>query len=340
MKLQQLRYVWEVHRRGNHISAAADALHTSQPGISKQIQLLEAELGFAIFQRRRNRIVGVTEPGREVLSIAQRMLADADNLKSVREDYAARDDGRLILATTHTQARYVLPHVIERFVRRWPKVRLGLRQGNPTQICDLVEAGEADIAIGTETTREFADLVTLACFDLSRSVIAKAGHPILRAKRLTLAEIAKYPIITYDPSFSGRWKVMNAFERAGISTNVVFGAMDADVSKTYVELGLGIAILTTIAFDPVHDIHLRARDASHLFEASTTFVTLRPNTYLRKYMLDFIGMLAPALTPEVVRKQVRQARDREAPPPEAANQRVSRNRRAPPHAIKRKTAPT
>ncbi|MCC6534366.1 MAG: CysB family HTH-type transcriptional regulator [Burkholderiales bacterium] len=305
MKLQQLRYIWEVHRHGNHISAAAEALHTSQPGISKQIQLLEAELGFEVFQRKRNRIVGVTDPGREVLDIAQRMLADADNLKSVREDFAARDGGRLILATTHTQARYVLPRVIEQFVRRWPTVRLGLRQGNPTQICELVEAGEADIAVGTETTRDFPNLVMLPCFELSRSVIAKAGHPLLDAKRLTLKEIAKYPIITYDPSFSGRWKVMNAFKQAGIETNVIFGAMDADVSKTYVELGLGIAILTTVAYDRTHDINLRARDASHLFEPSTTFVTLRPNSYLRKYALDFISLLAPALTPEVVRAALR-----------------------------------
>ena len=308
MKLQQLRYLWEVHRHGNHISAAAEALHTSQPGISKQIQLLEAELGFEVFQRKRNRIVGVTDPGREVLAIAQRMLADADNLKSVREEFVARDGGRLILATTHTQARYVLPRVIEKFVRRWPTVRLGLRQGNPTQICELVEAGEADIAVGTETTRAFPNLVMLPCFDLPRSVIAKLGHPLLKTKRLTLREIAKYPIITYDPAFSGRWKVMNAFTQAGIETNVIFGAMDADVSKTYVELGLGIAILTTIAFDPTHDIQLRARDASHLFEPSTTFVTLRPNSYLRRYAYDFIGLLAPKLTPDAVRAAVRDGR--------------------------------
>jgi len=305
MKLQQLRYIWEVHRHGNHISAAAEALHTSQPGISKQIQLLETELGFEVFQRKRNRIVGVTEPGREVLAIAQRMLADADSLRGVHDDYAAREGGRLILATTHTQARYVLPKVIEQFVKRWPTVRLGLRQGNPTQICELVEAGEADIAVGTETTREFPNLVMLPCFDLTRSVIAKVGHPLLKARRLTLAEIAKYPIITYDPSFSGRWKVMNAFEQAGIETNVIFGAMDADVSKTYVELGLGIAILTTIAFDPVHDINLRARDASHLFAPSTTFVTLRPNSYLRRFALDFIQLVAPALTPEAVKAALR-----------------------------------
>ncbi len=313
MKLHQLRYLCEVHKHGNHISAAAEALHTSQPGISKQIQLLEAELGFEVFERRRNRIVGVTDPGREVLAIAQRMLADADNLKNVREDFVARDGGRLILATTHTQARYVLPRVIEKFVHRWPTVRLNLRQGNPTQICELVEAGEADIAVGTETTRPFPNLVMLPCFELTRSVIAKVGHPLLEAKRLTLKEIAKYPIITYDPAFSGRWKVMNAFKQAGIETTVIFGAMDADVSKTYVELGLGIAILTTVAFDAAHDINLRARDASHLFEPSTTYVTLRANSYLRRYAYDFIGLLAPGLTPDSVRTAIGRRSARSTP---------------------------
>lgn len=307
MKLQQLRYAWEVHRHGNHISAAAEALHTSQPGISKQIQLLEAELGFEIFSRKRNRIVGLTDPGRELMAIAQRMLADADNLRNLGEDFTARGGGQLILATTHTQARYVLPKVVERFVKRHPTVRLGLRQGNPTQICEFVESGEADIAIGTETTRSFPNLVMLPCFQLTRSVIAKAGHPLLKVKELTLAEIAKYPIITHDPAYSGRWKVMDAFKNAGIEPNVIFGAVDADVSKTYVELGLGIAILTTVAFNPTHDRGLRARDASHLFAASTTYITLRANTYLRRFAYDFIKWVAPGLTHDIVQAALKSA---------------------------------
>jgi len=307
MKLQQLRYAWEVFRHGNHISAAAEALHTSQPGISKQIQLLESELGFEIFSRKRNRIVGLSEPGREVISIAQRMLADADNLRNLGEDFTSRSGGSLIIATTHTQARYVLPKVIERFVKKHPSVRLGLRQGNPTQICELVESGEADLAIGTETIRDFPNLVRLPCFKLSRSVIAKLGHPLLQTKKLTLREIAKYPIITYDPAYSGRWKVMDAFRNAGIVPNVIFGAMDADVSKTYVELGLGIAILTTISFDPTHDKGLRARDASHLFDSSTTFVALRPYSYLRTFVFDFIKSLAPNLSAEFVRAALKKS---------------------------------
>ena len=312
MKLQQLRYVLEVYRYGNHISAAAEALHTSQPGISKQIQLLEGELGFEIFSRKRNRIVDITEPGREVIAIAQRMLADVDNLHHLGEDFTARSGGSLTLATTHTQARYVLPKVIERFVKQHPTVRLGLRQGNPTQICEFVESGEADIAIGTETMRNFPNLVMLPCFALSRSVIAKAGHPLLKAKKLTLQEIAKYPIITHDPAYSGRWKVMDAFKNAGIEPNVIFSAVDADVSKTYVELGLGIAILTTIAFDPAHDRLLRARDASHLFASSTTFITLRAHTYLRRFAYDFIKSVAPSLTADIVKSALKSAA-KEAP---------------------------
>lgn len=304
MNLRQLRYVLEVHRRGNHMSAAAEAMHTSQPGISKQIQLLEQELGFAVFQRRRNRVVGLTEPGREVIEIAQRIMNDMQNLRTVRDDYNAREEGTLTIATTHTYARYVLPSVVNRFVGRYPAVRLGLQQGNPTQICEAVEAGEADLAIGTETMRPFPGLAMLSCFPITRSIIARKGHPILEARELTLPEIAKYPIIAHDRARSGRWKVMDAFHKQGIEPNVIFGAVDADVCKTYVELGLGIAILATVAVDPKHDAELEARDVSHLFESSTTYVSLRANTYLRKYLFDFIGMLAPELTPDAIRAAV------------------------------------
>lgn len=309
MNLKQLRYISEVFRHGNHISAAAEALHTSQPGISKQIQMIEAELGFEIFLRRRNRIVGVTEPGQEAIAIAQRVLTEIENLKSLGDDFNAVGGGQLTVATTHTMARYVLPKIVEKFIRKYPTIRLGLRQGNPEQVCELLDAGEADIGIGPDTMRQFASLVAIPCFPLSRSVIAKSGHPILKAKALTLEEIARYPIITYDPTYSGRWKVMDAFRKAGIEPNVVFGSVDADVSKTYVELGLGIAILTTITYDKYHDRGLRARDASHLFEPSTTYVRLRANTYLRKFLLDFIHMLAPHVAEKTIRAaMVREAR--------------------------------
>ena len=305
VKLQSLRYVIEVCRHGNHISKAAEALRASQPGVSKQIQAIERELGFEIFSRKRNRIVGLTEPGREVIAIAQRIVSDIDSLRGLGEDYANRDGGSLTIATTHTQARYVLPRVIEKFVKRYPTVRLGLRQGDPAQIYELVEAGEVDMAIGPQTTREFPNLVMLPCFQLSRSVVAQAGHPILRVKKLTLEEIAKYPIITHDPAYSGRRGVMDAFQKAGIQPNVIFGAVDVDVSKTYVALGLGIAILTTISFDRARDKGLRARDASHLFAPSTTLIVLRPNSYVRSFALDLIKSLAPQLTAELVKASLR-----------------------------------
>ncbi len=305
MKLSQLRCILEVHRHGNHISAAAEALHTSQPGVSKQIQLLEAEIGFPIFQRKRNRVTGLTEPGREVIEIAQRIMSDVENLRTLRDDYLDREQGVLTIATTHTYARYVLPRVIEHFIKRYPDVHLGLQQGNPTQICEAVEAEQADIAIGTEAMRPFANLVMLPCFPIARSVIAKKGHPVLRAKKLTLQEIARYPIIAHDRARSGRWRIMEAFRKEGIEPNVRFGAVDADVCKTYVEMGLGIAILATVAVDPEHDIKLRARDASHLFESSPTLVTMRRNTYLRGYVSHFIGLLAPELTPDVLRSELK-----------------------------------
>jgi len=305
MKLHQLRCVLEVHRRGNHISAAAEALHTSQPGISKQIKQLETELGFPVFARQRNRVVGPTEAGREVIEIARRILDDVGTLESLRDDWLAREEGSLTVATTHTYARYVLPRVVTRFIRRYPRVRLGLLQGNPAQICEAVEAGEADLGVATETRRAFPSLAMLPCLPIRRSLIAPTGHPILRVKRLELEDIARYPIIAHDHARSGRWKIMEAFRRRGIEPNVTFGAVDADVCKTYVELGLGVAILATVAVDPKHDRGLRARDASHLFESSTTYVSLRRRSFLRRYVTEFIGMLAPELTPETIAGELR-----------------------------------
>lgn len=308
MKLSQLKCVLEVHRRGNHISAAAEALHTSQPGVSKQIQLLESEIGFPVFRRKRNRVVGLTEPGRELIEIAHRILGDVDSLRTIRDDYLDRESGSLTIATTHTYARYILPRVVERFIRRYPGVRIGLQQGNPTQICEAVESGEADMAVGTETMRPFPNLVMLPCFPITRSVIARRDHEVLRLKKLTLQALARYPIISHDRARSGSWKIMEAFHRQKIVPNVIFGAVDADVCKTYVEMGLGIAILATVAVDPRHDRDLRARDASHLFESSTTYVSLRRNAYLRLYVNHFIGLLAPELTTEVVRAALQGSR--------------------------------
>jgi LysR family cys regulon transcriptional activator len=302
MKLQQLRYVLEIVRHGNHLSAAAKALNTSQPGVSRQVQLLEAELGFGIFERTRNRIIGLSEPGREVLAIAKRLTADMGTLRALKDEIKAGSRGTLTIATTHTQARYVLPNVIKTFVNAYPEVRLVLKQGDPEEICALVDSGDADLAIGTEITRRYPDLVRLECSKLERSVVAKVGHPVLKVEPLTLEAIAEYPIITYGPRYSGYRKVMKAFKDAGIEPKIILSVIDADVSKTYVEMGLGIAILTSITVEPARDAGIQARDAHHLFEPSTVAITLRANSYVRPFILDFIRTAASHLTPSVVRE--------------------------------------
>jgi LysR family transcriptional regulator, cys regulon transcriptional activator len=302
VKLQQLRYVIEIVRNGNHLSAAAESLSASQPGVSRQIQQLEAELGFDIFVRTRNRIIGLTEPGRQVYEYAQQIASEVAALRALKEEITAGNRGTLVVGTTHTQARYVLPAVIRNFVRLYPEVSLSLKQGHPEYACELVEAGEADIAITTETIREFPRLVRLKCAQLNRCVVARAGHPILSVEPLTLEAIAAHPVITYDAHYSGRWKVMHAFKAAGLTPKIILSAIDADVCKTYVEIGLGIAILSAVTFDPARDVGLGIRDAHHLFESSPINISLRSNTYLRPFLLDFIRAVAPQLTPDVVRK--------------------------------------
>ena len=295
MKLQQLRYLCEVANQGLNLSKAAKNLHTSQPGISKQIQLLEDELGVDIFVRNGKRVVKITPPGQTILEIAERMLREAKNLKRVGQEFTNKDSGSLTIATTHTQARYVLPSTVRRFTARYPKVRLILRQGNPTQISELVASGEADIAIATEAIELFHELVMLPCYQWNRCIITPPEHPLLKLSKLTLEAIAKYPIITYDFAFTGRSKINHAFEAKGLVPNVVLTAIDADVIKTYVELRLGIGIVAQMAFDPKRDKHLRSMDASHLFEPSTTRIGISQNSYLRSYVIDFIGMFAPHL---------------------------------------------
>ena len=300
MNLQQLRFFNEIVRQGLKISDAASALYTSQPGISKQIKLLEEELGIEIFVRNGKRIVAITEPGKAVLAIAQRMLHDAENLKQVAQEFHSQGSGNLTIATTHTQARYALPPTVKQFIKRYPDVKLGLHQGNPTQIAEQVLSGEADIGIATESLALYDDLVTLPCYEWNHCVIAPPNHPLLAEKKLTLAKIAQYPIITYDFAFSGRGKINAAFEAANIQPNIALTAIDADVIKTYVELGLGIGILAKMAFIPERDKHLRMIDAGHLFKPSTTRIAIRKNEYLRGYTYDFIELFAPHLTRKVV----------------------------------------
>ncbi|GAB1413865.1 MAG: hypothetical protein AMXMBFR31_27150 [Candidatus Desulfobacillus denitrificans] len=300
MNLQQLRYIFEVARSGLNVSEAAGALHTSQPGVSKQIRLLEEELGVDVFVRQGKRLTAVTDPGREVLKIAERLLRDLDNLRSVGQEFGAGESGTLTLATTHTQARYVLPPIIGEFMKRHPNVRVSLRQGSPTQVCEYVLAGEADIAIATEAIGEQNELVMLPCYQWNRCVIARPDHPILKAQPLTLEVIAKYPIVTYDFAFTGRSQINKAFAARGLTPNVALTAIDADIIKTYVALGLGIGIVAYMAFDPAADKGLRAVDAAHLFESATTRLGIRRNAWLRGYAYTFIELFAPHLTRKMV----------------------------------------
>ena len=296
MKLQQLRYLCEVVRQDLRISAAAEALHTSQPGISKQLRLLEEELGVDILVRNGKRIVAVTEPGKALVAIAQRMLRDAENLKRLGEDFRNEARGRLTIATTHTQARYALPETVKRFSRLYPDVLLSLHQGNPHQIAEQVISGEADFCIATEALSLYDELVTLPCYEWNHCVLCPPGHPLLKARRVTLEMLARYPVVTYDFAFTGCSKISEAFAQHGLELNVVLTAIDADVIKTYVELGLGIGIVAHMAFDPRRDRKLRAVDLGHLFPASVSRIGIRRGTYLRRYMYDFIGLFVPRLT--------------------------------------------
>jgi LysR family transcriptional regulator, cys regulon transcriptional activator len=305
MKLQQLRCLTEVARRGLNVSEAAEALHTSQPGVSKQIRALEDELGVEVFVRHGKRLVAVTEPGRAVVAIAERILAETRNLRRAGEEFANDQIGTLTIAATHTQARYALPKAVAAFKRRYPKVELLIHQGNPTQICDQVLAGEADMAVATEMISTYPELVSLPVYQWNRCVVVPPKHPLLKENALTLEKLAEYPIVTYDFAFANRSLVQKAFESRGLKPHVVLSAQDSDVIKTYVELGLGVGILAKMAFDPKRDTTLRSMDVSHLFESSTTRLGIKRGAYLRRYAYDFIGMFAPQLARDTVERAVR-----------------------------------
>ena len=300
MKLQQFRYLVEVARCGLNVSEAAETLYTSQPGVSKQIKMLEDELGVVVFERSGKRLTTITEPGKRVLEIARRILQETDNIKRVGEEYAGGDTGSLVVATTHTEARYALPGMVKKFVERYPGVRLSMHQGNPAQIAEWVIEGEADMAIATEGLESYPQLVILPCYQWGHSVVAPDGHPILAEKVISLAALARWPLITYDPVFSGRSRINKAFERASLTPNVVLAAIDADVIKTYVGLGLGLGIIAGMAYDPLRDADLKAVDVSSLFGLNTTRIGLRRGTYLRRYEYDFIELFASHLTRKAV----------------------------------------
>ncbi len=303
MKLQQLRYLTEIARRNLNVSEAADALHTSQPGVSKQIRALEDELGIEVFVRHGKRLVAITEPGKAVIAIAERILAEANNLRRAGEEFANEKIGTLTVAATHTQARYALPNAVATFKKRYPKVQLRIHQGNPTQICDQVLAGEADFCVATEAIALYPELISLPVYQWNRCVVVPPKHPLLDGA-LTLEKLAQYPIVTYDFAFANRSLVQKAFESRGLTPDVVLTALDSDVITTSVELGLGVGILAKMAFDPKRDSDLRAIDASHLFESSTTRLGVKRGAYLRRYAYEFIEIFAPQLPRSIVEPAV------------------------------------
>ncbi len=300
MNLQQLRYVRETVRRNLNITEAANALFTSQPGVSKQIKELEDELGVEIFVRRGRRVVGLTEPGRAVVKVIDRLLVEAENLERVGREYADKDSGGLVIATTHTQARYALPRVVSEFRRRYPKVRLSILQGHPPAIAQLLARGEADIGIATESLAELPDLVALPAYEWNHAIIVPPDHPLADRKRVRLEDLARFPIVTYSSEFTGRSHIDRAFAEHGLPLDVVLTAIDSDVIKTYVELGLGVGIIAAMAFDPGRDRNLRRLEANHLFPRNTTRVAVRRGVLLRGYIYDFIELFAPELTREAI----------------------------------------
>ncbi|KKB62354.1 transcriptional regulator [Robbsia andropogonis] len=304
MNFQQLRYVREAARRNLNLTEVANVLHTSQSGVSKQIKDFEDELGIEIFVRRGKRLTALTDPGTGVLKLIERILLDTENLKRAASHYAAQEAGRLVLATTHTQARYALPKVIERFREAYPKVHLALRQGSPTQVAEMVLSGEADLGIATEALNRYPDITTFSSYSWHHVITVRRGHPLAEAKQVGLADIAGYPIITYDKDFSGRPHIDAAFEKAGLAPDIVLTAMDADVIKTYVEVGLGVGILAAMAVDPVRDDHLVVFDTPDMFEPNTTRIGIRNGTYLRTYTYRLIEMLAPHLREDEIRSRL------------------------------------
>ncbi|ARU57359.1 transcriptional regulator CysB [Oleiphilus messinensis] len=300
MKLQQLRYIWEVAHHELNVSATAQSLYTSQPGISKQIRLLEDELGVEVFARSGKHLTRVTPAGETIIKVAGEILKKVEGIKQIAQEFSNERKGELAIATTHTQARYALPGIIRSFVEEYPDVSLHMHQGTPMQIAEMAANGTVDFAIATEAMDLFADLIMMPCYRWNRCVIVPKDHPLTQLSELTLEAVARYPLVTYVFGFTGRSKLDEAFREKGLSPKVIFTAADADVIKTYVRLGLGVGIVAKMAIDETLDSDLVALDASKLFKPSTTKIGFRKGTFLRGYMYDFIQRFAPHLSKELV----------------------------------------
>lgn len=302
MKLLQLRYLTEIVSRGLSISDTAIALHTSQSGVSRQVQLLEQELALQIFQRKGKRLTGLTAPGEIIVEQARKVLLALDDLKRAGEELSHQDRGTLTVATTHTQARYFLPVSVRQFTAAWPNVALNIRQSNPAQVAEQVARGEADLGIASEALADNPALLCLPCYEWNRCIIMPKRHPLLKGGPLTLKKLAGFPLITYDFAFTGGSLVNKVFNDAGLTPNIVLTAIDADVIKTYVKLGLGIGLVATMAYDAKADSDLAMLDASHLFPPTTTYLGVRRDSFMREYFYDFIQLLVPTLSRKALLK--------------------------------------
>jgi LysR family transcriptional regulator, cys regulon transcriptional activator len=295
MNFQQLRSIREASRRGYNLTEVANVLFTSQPGVSRQIRELEDELGVEIFERNGKRLTGLTEPGKGILQIIDRLLLEAENLRQASQEYAGEKSGTLTIATTHTQARYVLPRVVQTFRSAFPEVRIALQQSSPEHIAEWVISGKADIGIATEGLSQFEELVSFPCYSWSHQIVVPQGHPLATLPSVSLENLAAYPLITYDVGFTGRGHIDDAFRQAGFNTDIVLTAMDSDVIQQYVSLGLGVGIVASMAVEHNLAASLVAVEATHLFAPNVTRLAVRRGAYLRTYMVDFILQFAPQL---------------------------------------------
>lgn len=303
MNLQQLRIVRETARRRFNLTEVAAALYLAQSGVSKHIKELEDELGVELFVRKGKRLLGLTEPGKELLVVAERMLHDAQNIRRLADQFSQRDAGKLELATTHTQARYILPPVVAQFRQEFPKVHLALQQASPGEIVRILLEGGADIGIATESVSRDPGLVAFPFHQWRHAVVVPTGHPLTKLKQVTLANLAEYPLITYQPEYTGRTRIDAAFARAGLSPDIVMSAVDADVIKTYVELGLGVGIVASVAVGE-RDQGLTLLSVENLFEVNTTWIAIRRGHYLRGFAFRFIELCSAELTEDKVRRSL------------------------------------
>ncbi|NBY29104.1 MAG: CysB family HTH-type transcriptional regulator [Betaproteobacteria bacterium] len=304
MNLHQFRFVQEAVRRNLNLTEAARALHTSQPGVSKAIIEFENELGIEIFTRHGKRLKRITEPGQHVLKSIELILREVGNLKRIGEHYSAEDSGTLSIATTHTQARYVLPEPVARLRQAYPKVNVSLHQGSPEQVARMLLDEVAEIGIATEALAAYAELVTLPCYEWQHVLVLPEGHPLGQKTDLTLEDIALEPLITYHPAYTGRTRIDQAFAERKLKPRIALEAIDSDVIKTYVRLGLGVGIAAEMALrDTPADgsaSEFVVRPLGHLFGLNVTRVAFKRSAYLRNFVLKFAELISPRLSPELV----------------------------------------